>query len=282
MLKIKGVGIAKLTQVLFLINPTAFLPFDKASILPLGIGEFRKPPPKNKLSWAEYFKETGTGFGPPSPAASATRSTSSATCGTVRRIRCLTRAAAGTRSTRVPTPGETKSGSDFRDNHWVHHDAAKGMDKPERGDVVLVHSGNGRGPRNRRRLSERLRQGSTRRPDPPAVGEQEPGAAGRRHADGALLGGRPRRASSLRKLTRLLQDVQSAARSSNTTASAHAPSQPDPLRSTRHRQDVEHDRARDGHRQAHRPGRRYRRAPHGVPQPPLRSRVRHRLGIDAR
>ena len=54
-LKVKGAGIAKLTQTLFMINPRSFLPFDTAAVLPLGIGEFEKPP--GKLSWTEYLKE---------------------------------------------------------------------------------------------------------------------------------------------------------------------------------------------------------------------------------
>ena len=55
MLGINGVGVAKLTQVLFLVNPRAFLPFDEASVLPLGIGKYKKPP--NYLSWAEFLNE---------------------------------------------------------------------------------------------------------------------------------------------------------------------------------------------------------------------------------
>ena len=35
-LQVKGAGIAKLTQALFLINPRSFLPFDTAAVLPLG------------------------------------------------------------------------------------------------------------------------------------------------------------------------------------------------------------------------------------------------------
>ena len=55
MLGINGVGVAKLTQVLFLVNPRAFLPFDEASVLPLGLGKYKKPP--NYLSWAEFLNE---------------------------------------------------------------------------------------------------------------------------------------------------------------------------------------------------------------------------------
>ena len=57
MLQIKGVGIPKLTQVLFLINPKVFLPFDTAGVLPLGIGKFLKPPAT--MSWDEYVDEMG-------------------------------------------------------------------------------------------------------------------------------------------------------------------------------------------------------------------------------
>ena len=57
-LRVQGSGIAKLTQTLFMINPRAFLPFDEAAVLPLGIGNFKKPP--GKLSWAEYLEEMST------------------------------------------------------------------------------------------------------------------------------------------------------------------------------------------------------------------------------
>ena len=54
-LRIKGVGVPKLTQVLFLINPRAFIPFDENAVLPLGVGSFKKPPAR--MSWAEYVDE---------------------------------------------------------------------------------------------------------------------------------------------------------------------------------------------------------------------------------
>ena len=55
MLGINGVGVPKLTQVLFLVNPRAFLPFDAVSILPLGLGKYETPP--KKISWSEYLRE---------------------------------------------------------------------------------------------------------------------------------------------------------------------------------------------------------------------------------
>ena len=53
--KITGVGVAKLSQTLFLIDPTKFLPFDNHGILALGIGEYEEPPAE--IEWDEYHKE---------------------------------------------------------------------------------------------------------------------------------------------------------------------------------------------------------------------------------
>lgn len=55
MLGINGVGVPKLSQVLFLVNPRAFLPFDKVAILPLGLGKYETPP--KEISWSEYLRE---------------------------------------------------------------------------------------------------------------------------------------------------------------------------------------------------------------------------------
>lgn len=54
-LEIRGVGVPKLTQTLFLIDPTKFLPFDGKSSLALGIGKFKNPP--SKINWDEYCQE---------------------------------------------------------------------------------------------------------------------------------------------------------------------------------------------------------------------------------
>lgn len=51
MLRIKGVGVPKLTQVLFLINPRAFQPFDDKALL----GLFRNTPAE--ITWDEYLAE---------------------------------------------------------------------------------------------------------------------------------------------------------------------------------------------------------------------------------
>ena len=54
-LEIKGVGVPKLSQTLFLIDPTKFLPFDGKGSLALGIGKYKKPPAK--IKWDEYCQE---------------------------------------------------------------------------------------------------------------------------------------------------------------------------------------------------------------------------------
>lgn len=55
-LAIKGVGVPKLTQTLFLIDPKRFLPVDGNSVLALGIGKYEKPPAA--IKWNEYRQET--------------------------------------------------------------------------------------------------------------------------------------------------------------------------------------------------------------------------------
>ncbi len=54
-LGIKGIAISKLTQTLFLIDPTSFLPLDGKSSLALGIGKYTEPP--REIEWEEYCRE---------------------------------------------------------------------------------------------------------------------------------------------------------------------------------------------------------------------------------
>ena len=54
-LEIPNVGVRSLTQTLFLIEPTRFLPFDDKSVLSLGICEDNKPP--TKITWNKYRQE---------------------------------------------------------------------------------------------------------------------------------------------------------------------------------------------------------------------------------
>ena len=53
-LEIRNVAISKLTQVLFLINPEEFLPFDNTGVLSLGISTLDKP---KKIEWSCYREE---------------------------------------------------------------------------------------------------------------------------------------------------------------------------------------------------------------------------------
>ena len=55
--EIKWVKIRKLSQTLFLIDPTRFLPFDDHSVLSLGVGNLKELP--SKITWAQYRQEIG-------------------------------------------------------------------------------------------------------------------------------------------------------------------------------------------------------------------------------
>ena len=152
-LQIKGVGVPKLTQVLFLINPRAFLPFDAVAVLPLGIGTLKKNPAK--MSWAEYVNEMGkvrAAFPGCQPYE-------------INVIGYLwTSGKFPRKGNRWYQIGTGEDGwRDFRDNHWVHlggqadmHPPAEGeilpefkqddrLEEPKPGDVVLVRSGTRRG-----------------------------------------------------------------------------------------------------------------------------------------
>ena len=148
-LQVKGVGVPKLTQVLFLINPRAFLPFDTKAVLPLEVGRFKKPPAK--MSWAEYVDEMGrirTAFPGCQPYELNL-------IGFLWRSGDLPRE--GNRWYQI---GMSDDGwRDFRDNHWIHqgglgdmHRPGDGevlpgpmqgyrLDEPEPGNVLLVRSG---------------------------------------------------------------------------------------------------------------------------------------------
>ena len=59
MLRINGVGVAMLTQSLFLINPRAFLPFDQNAVVPLGIDGVDRTLLNKSLSWTRYLDAMG-------------------------------------------------------------------------------------------------------------------------------------------------------------------------------------------------------------------------------
>ena len=54
-LEINGVGVSKLSQTLFLIDPTKFLPFDDHGVLALDISKYKEP--RTEIKWDEYFQE---------------------------------------------------------------------------------------------------------------------------------------------------------------------------------------------------------------------------------
>ena len=149
MLQTSGVGVANLTQVLFLINPRSFVPFDTKAVLPLGIGNFNKPP--RKLSWTEYLDEMSrirTAF-------------PGCECYEINIISYLwTQGLLPCEGIRWYQIGSSEGRwSDFLDNHWVYDaeqldisrpvagEVPTGLDRnhrlhePKPGDVVLVHSG---------------------------------------------------------------------------------------------------------------------------------------------
>ena len=140
-LQIKGVGVPKLTQVLFLINPRAFLPFDAVAVLPLGIGTLKKNP--DKMSWDEYVDEMGR----------VRAAFPGCQCYEINVIGYLwTSGKFPRKGNRWYQIGTGEDGwRDFRDNHWVHLGGQADMDRPEEGeyrldepkpgDVVLVRTG---------------------------------------------------------------------------------------------------------------------------------------------
>jgi hypothetical protein len=127
-LQTKGIGVPKLTQVLFLINPKAFLPFDTNAILPLGIGSLNGPP--TKISWAEYVDEMGR----------VRAAFPGCQCYEINVVGYLwTRGNLRRKGNRWYEIATSDDGwRSFRDNHWVHQNGLEDKDRPEEGDVPLA------------------------------------------------------------------------------------------------------------------------------------------------
>ena len=136
-LRINRVGVAKLTHTLFLVNPTAFLPFDKDAVLPLGIGRLNTAPAS--ISWDEYVAEMGR----------IRAAFPGCQCYEINVIGYL-----WTRNPSFPRRGNRwyqidacdDKWRDFCDNNWVYLSGQEdqqrgGIDEPKRGDVVLVRTG---------------------------------------------------------------------------------------------------------------------------------------------
>lgn len=143
MLGINKVGVPKLTQVLFLVNPRAFLPFDAVSILPLGLGQYETPP--QKISWSEYLREMSR----------IREAFSGCQCYEINVICYLWNANDGNlpreniRWYQINTTEDRCI--DFLENNWVYYGKPGTclpvlqqylpLNKPVPGDVIFVHSG---------------------------------------------------------------------------------------------------------------------------------------------
>lgn len=158
-LEIKGVGVSKLTQALFLIAPTGFLPFDGESTLALEIGKYDKPP--FKITWKEYRQEMEK----------IKKAFPGCECYEIQMFAYLWKNGLipvnfGNHyqvSTNVYDDDDDYWGDDFKPNNWVYTGgpgnrrawpaqgelAPRGrypLDRPVRGDIVLVRFGQkGRG-----------------------------------------------------------------------------------------------------------------------------------------
>ena len=154
-LKIPQVALAKLTQVLFLVNPEEFLPFDKVT-LSLGIATLSKPV---EIEWSRYREELRSIRG-------AFPGCSPYEINLLAYLRNTNGLAINRRryfqvSTNVHRQGD--HWEDFRDNNWVYTGSRRSgrgwgspapdevgrdypLDEPQPGDVVLVRYGRkGRG-----------------------------------------------------------------------------------------------------------------------------------------
>ena len=154
-LKIPRVALAKLTQVLFLVNPEEFLPFDKV-VLSLGIAKLSKPV---EIEWSRYREELRSIRG-------AFPGCSPYEINLLAYLRSKNGLAINRRryfqvSTNVHRQGDRWE--DFRDNNWVYTGSRRSgrgwgspapdearrdypLDEPQPGDVVLVRYGRkGRG-----------------------------------------------------------------------------------------------------------------------------------------
>ena len=145
MLDIKGVAIPKLTQVLFLVNPRAFLPFDTKSTLPLGLGKFKDVPKDKKMSWVEYLAELNR----------IREAFSDCQCYEINVMSYLWT----TKSDVLPRENirwyqinaTVDRCIDFLENNWVYYGKPGvcvpvfqrniPLNKPEPGDIIFLHSG---------------------------------------------------------------------------------------------------------------------------------------------
>ena len=136
-LRIKKVGVPKLTQVLFLINPRAFLPFDASAVLPLGIGTLKKHP--TNMSWDDYVRETDR----------IRAAFPGCECYEINVIGFLwTDGHLPRKDLRWYQIGtDDDEWRDFRDNHRIHHDGEADIDRPGDGVTPAAKPGEHGRPR---------------------------------------------------------------------------------------------------------------------------------------
>ena len=131
-LGLKGIGVPKLTQVLFLINPKAFIPLDTKAVWSL----VRPGKPPANMSWPECVLEMGrirAAF-PSCQPYEINVISYLWTSGELPRK--------GNRWYQIGTSDD--EWRDFHDKHQVHH-VGQGMDELNAGDVILVRSGSREG-----------------------------------------------------------------------------------------------------------------------------------------
>ena len=156
--KITNVGVRSLTQTLFLIEPTRFLPFDDKSVLSLGICKDSKPP--SEITWNKYRQEVEN-IGRAFPACEFYEiqmfaylwSTDLKPKGPRRCYQV---------STNVYNDGKDYWKEDFKENYWVYTGGPGGgiswpgqgvatdtakypLQDPVSGDIVLVRNGRQQG-----------------------------------------------------------------------------------------------------------------------------------------
>ena len=137
-LSIKNVGISKLTRTLFLMNPRAFLPFDKQSLSPLR-RELQKV-----HDWAEYQQELEL-VSKMFPGCEPYEIQHFAYAVFGRNELDVKRGEVWRSSTNVGTE-EPDGWEDFRENGQIHYrEPPFALRHPAPGDVVLVHTGLSRG-----------------------------------------------------------------------------------------------------------------------------------------
>ena len=171
-LKLPKVALAKLTQVLFLVNPEEFLPFDKV-VLSLGIATLSKPV---EIEWSHYREELRSIRGA-FPGCSPYEINLLAYSRNTNRL-AINRRRYFQVSTNVHREGDRWE--DFRDNNWVYTGSRRSgrgwgspapdeagrdypLDEPQPGNVVLVRygrQGRGMGVVYRNDYVERFAEGS--------------------------------------------------------------------------------------------------------------------------